>query len=179
MDQTHELQARCLPPGLCFIMNADTNYVLPVDAIRNQDLGLLVGGQEIGMMRLSPVDTAGPFHGFGEQRFECFNAFLHKSSMLGRRIARTEFRAEMPQVVSSDKKYNPVWKQPFLAPRGPEVPSIGVLDGAAYVVRVSIQTPCVRRVQDRPLVFLEMARRKNPPGVVRDVRKIARGGEVA
>ena len=82
--------------GLRVITNADSDYVRSLDAIRNQYLGLLVGGQEIGMMRPSSVDAGGTFHGVGEQPFECLNAFLHEPSMLGRRIARTELRTRVP-----------------------------------------------------------------------------------
>ena len=125
---THEPQTRNLPLGLRIVTNADANDVLPLDEIRNQYLGLFVGGEEVRVIRPTLVSATSPFHGVGEQSFERPGAFLHESPTLGRRIPGTEFRAGMPKVVRSDKKNDPVRKQALLAPRGPEVPCVRILD---------------------------------------------------
>ena len=125
---THEPQTRNLPLGLRIAPNADADDVLPFDAVRNQYLGLFVGGKEVRVIRPTLVSAASPFHGVGEQSFERPGAFLHESPTLGRRISGTEFGARMPKVVRSDKKNDPVLKQALLAPRGSEVPCVRVLD---------------------------------------------------
>ena len=173
-------QARCLACDLRVSVNADSNYVGPVIAILDQLLGLLAGRQELGMVGLSPIGGAGSFHGVGEQPFECLGAFLHESSVQGRRIARSELRAGTPKVVRSDEKHGPVPKQRVHSP---------ALSGSTRRSGTGLSrkrgpgsrrnAPNPKRFQDRPFVLLEVTRRQYPPGVVRDVGKIARGREVA
>ena len=46
-----KFQPRHLPSGLGVIVHGDADHVPPLDTVRNQHLGLLVGGQERRMVR--------------------------------------------------------------------------------------------------------------------------------
>ena len=124
---TQNLQARYLASGLCVITYGDADHVLSLDSVRNQYLGLFVGGQERRMTRSAPVG-AYSFHNVGEQRFERLGTLADEPPVLSRRIAGTELRPDTPQVVRFDQKHDPIPKQQFLGAGGSEVPGVGVLD---------------------------------------------------
>ena len=175
---TQKLQARCLTSGLCVITYSDADHVLSLDLVRNQHLGLFVGGQERGMLWTAPV-RVNSLDNIGEQRFERLGTLTHKPPVLCRRIAGTEFRSGTPQVLRFDQKHDPIRKQLLLISGGSEVPGVRILDRTAHVVRVTVQTRQVRRVEDGLLIFSEISRSKYSPGVLCDVPEIARGCEMA
>ena len=109
--QTDQVQPGDFPLGLFLIANGDTHHVLPLDLVGNKHFGLLVGGQEGRLMRVSRERAASSsLDGFRERRFECIRPFPDQAPVFRCRITGAEFCASAPQVLSVDQKNNPIEK---------------------------------------------------------------------
>lgn len=79
----------------------------------------------------------------------------------------------------ANQQDDPIHEQDLRSSSPLEVPAVGILNRAAYVIRVAVQAVFVSRVEDGRLVVLKVSRRQNASGIAHDVREIPGRREMA